>query len=115
MSRLFELAKAINKTHNEGKVIPMNQPNYDSRLEPKIRERTEEEIEDILIDEYETFLREKVTQGQVWALLTRLNENNQKAAIVELIDRVLEQNGCGKKDKEFMATVDMAAIATEES
>lgn len=36
----------------------MNEPNYDSRLEPKMRRRTQEEIDEILVAAYRTYIAE---------------------------------------------------------
>lgn len=81
----------------------MSNPCYDMRLVHKCHSRTPDEIEDFLAQEYVDFLEKKILNGDVWALLARLNPKNQKDALDDLVQRVLDQNGCGRKDKEFMA------------
>lgn len=79
--------------------------NYDLQLVPRLVQRTEEEIQEFLEAEYREFLVKKVERGDVWALLSRLIEGEQKAVIEDLIDRVMEHDSTGRKDREFLSSL----------
>jgi hypothetical protein len=55
-----------------------------------------------LKEEYRCFLNMKILRSDIWGVLCRLNNNNQRAALENLVDRVIQQNECGEGDKEFM-------------
>lgn len=89
--------------------------NMDSHLNPVRRHRSPEEVHEILIDAYEAFLRDKVAIGEVWSLLAKLNEKNQKEAIDTLIEFVTSQDPAGRRDAEFRKTLDRHDLEWEES
>jgi hypothetical protein len=59
-------------------------------------------ITDNLKEEYRNFLELKYLHGDVWALLSRLKARAERAALDNLVERVMEQEGDGRNDKEFM-------------
>jgi len=89
-------------------------PNYDSRLEPKRRRRTHEEIEDILTDEYSKYIEELSVSENIGALFKKLDAEHKKAALEAVMCEVFEQYGCGITDSEFIETIDLREIEWKE-
>ena len=53
--------------------------------------------------EYRDFLELKILKGEITGVYNRLTQDNFKAAIENLVDRVIQEDPEGKKDKEFHA------------
>ena len=77
-------------------------PNYDSRLEPRRRERSPEERTAFLASHYESFLRGLAGDGVV-SLFFRLNDANRSKLITEAISMLLDERDSGRLDKGFMS------------
>lgn len=83
---------------------------FDRRLEPDVRRRTQAEIEDILKDEYQKFLDE-VTLSE---LIARVNPKDIEEVAELCKEKIYERDACGYRDKEFQKTIDQAALIYDE-
>lgn len=83
---------------------------FDRRLEPDVRRRTQAEIEDILKDEYQKFLDE-VTLSE---LIARVNPKDIEEVAELCKEKIYERDAFGYRDKEFQKTIDQAALIYDE-
>lgn len=86
---------------------------YDAHLNPKIRRRERDEIEQLLREDRRAFLRHKADKGEIWALITRLSQADQASLFDDIVSRI-EDNTNPEDDREFMGTVDLEDYTWEE-
>jgi hypothetical protein len=89
----------------------VREPNFDERLEPKYRRRTPEEVEEIVREQYEDFLK-----SLQWnELFIRVPANRVGEAYDAIVSIVTDVDEAGKKDKEFRDGLDWSEIEEEVS
>jgi hypothetical protein len=88
------LSLSVGRKDDMGKVISLPFSRIIEHAKP---------LERSMAEEYRHFLELKACAGDVWALLARMKNREQMAAIENLVDRVLQQQGDGSKDLEFRA------------
>lgn len=92
----------------------MSEPNYDSRLELRRRQRDEEEIKDVVRDEYRAYLKNILEQEGPTALLNRLSMNEKESQIENIIEACIDEARGGYADKDFMKyEIDLEEIQWE--
>ena len=89
--------------------------NYDQRLETKYRKRTQEEIDELLKEDYRLFLQNELFLKGVGNLLSRLTSEVRESLIEDVIYECTKAMDGGHADKAFMRTVDASALEWEES
>lgn len=87
------------------------EPNYDSRLEPKYRERSAQEIRDLICDQW----REHLSRLSVTELLNRLSPNDAVSVLEDIVEQIVSERDPQEVDPEFWNGLDWEAINTEES
>jgi hypothetical protein len=88
----------------------MNDPNYDARLEPKYRERTTEEIDEIVRSEW----RKKLEKTRAEKLLLLLPAHMAHDYLEQIIDDILDNCDPKFADPHFYKSLDWGFIRTEE-
>lgn len=84
--------------------------NYDKHLEPRVRERSAEEIAEIVMERWSESLRELSPER----LLMMVPEKRREEVVDQMIDIILEDCDPKKTDPFFYKRLDMAEIAWEE-
>lgn len=83
---------------------------FDRRLDPKVRRRSLSEIEEMLAEEYVSFLN-ATSLKELFARVIGHQPENVKDAIIE---EILDRDPYGKRDQEFQKSLDPSALEFEE-
>lgn len=85
----------------------------DEHLNVKYRRRDQDEIEFMLREMYEEFLRRKANDEGLDVILTKMSARREKEAVDTVIELLLDENPYGYKDPEFSALIDQEALEWE--
>jgi hypothetical protein len=80
--------------------------NFDSRLNPRVKEASEEELAEEMRALYAEFLQ-KLT---LYELISRIHPKDMDSVAQAAIENITERDAEGKRDKEFEKTLDFEAL-----
>lgn len=82
---------------------------WDAHLNERYRERTQEEVNDLLKEDYERFLREE----SYAVLIDKLSDKSKQQIREDMIQILVDEMNCGRKDPEFARIIDWEDIGLE--